>query len=184
MKKDVIIVPVKIDDEIFREFAWFDCLRHRKRWRPPVIFAAILLGFAAVCFAMNGRAEQATLLGIVLSSVGVLLPAAYFLNFSLSISTQIKRLGLSSSKQPYTVTFRDDDVDVVANAGHTSFSWNAIYRAYRVRGGVYMYVSAARAYLLPCGQATVSDDALWNALEQKLSADKLVDKSGGKRKAK
>ena len=55
-----------------------------------------MIGFSCVCFALRGQAEQAVLLGGTLLAVGLLLPAAYFLNFFLSVRTHVKKLGLTT----------------------------------------------------------------------------------------
>lgn len=59
MEQKDIRVQSNIDPKNFRRFALFDTFCRRKRWRGPLLFAAILSAFAAVCFAMQGRKEQA-----------------------------------------------------------------------------------------------------------------------------
>ena len=48
--------------------------------------------------------------------------------------------------------------------------------AWRQPDAVYLYVQTDRAYILPNGQANVSDDELWAALGNYLPADRLHEK--------
>ncbi len=72
-----LTVMVHIDGRLFRNFALFDTFRRQRKWVSPALFAAIMIGFSCVCFALRGQAEQAVLLGGTLLAVGLLLPAAY-----------------------------------------------------------------------------------------------------------
>lgn len=101
-----LTVMVHIDGRLFRNFALFDTFRRQRKWVSPALFAAIMIGFSCVCFALRGQAEQAVLLGGTLLAVGLLLPAAYFLNFFLSVRTQVKKLGLTTPSMYTQLPFR------------------------------------------------------------------------------
>jgi len=45
-----------------------------------------------------------------------------------------------------------------------ALKWSQMAAAYRAKGCIYLYVNPARAFLLPDGQADVSDDELWEYL--------------------
>ena len=51
-------------------------------------------------------------------------------------------------------------------------SWDSIYKAFRRKGCIYLYVTAARAFLLPEDQANVPDAEVWNYLVCRLGAEK------------
>lgn len=65
-----LTVMVHIDGRLFRNFALFDTFRRQRKWVSPALFAAIMIGFSCVCFALRGQAEQAVLLGGTLLAVG------------------------------------------------------------------------------------------------------------------
>lgn len=182
-----ITIPVKVDAKTFRNFAVFDMLIRKKRWKSPAIFAAIFLCFAAICFSMHGRAEQAVLLGGVLTGVAIVLPAVYFITFFHSISLQAKSMKLQKPQHAYTVELTDaaDGIRVIS-AKDASVSvnhqWNAVHAVYRADGCIYLFVSPAQAFLLPDGQATVSDgqealsaEELWEVLKGHIIAEKMKD---------
>ena len=47
-----------------------------------------------------------------------------------------------------------------------SVCWKDIKAAFRVKGCVYLYVNPMRAFLLPDGQANVSDGELWSFIAE------------------
>ena len=46
-------IQVRLDGREFMKFSWFDALRHKKIWRRPALFAAILGTAAEVCFVLH-----------------------------------------------------------------------------------------------------------------------------------
>jgi len=182
-----ITIPVKVDAKIFRKFAVFDMLGRKKRWKSPVIFAAIFLMFALICFLLRGRAEQAELLGGVLAGVGIVLPTVYFITFFHSITLQIKSMKLEKPQHAYTVELSDavDGIRVISAADQSvtvNHQWNAVHAAYRADGCIYLFVSPVQAFLLPDGQALTADkqeplsaDELWEVLRKHITGEKMKD---------
>jgi len=178
MEQKDIRVQSNIDPKTFRRFALFDTFYRRKRWRGPLLFAVILSAFAAVCFALQGRKEQAVLLGAVLLAVGIGLPAAYFVSYLLSVNAQAKKLGLSASRTAYTLYLGERTVRAVSGKERAEFPWSGLFRAYRTGNGVYLYTDPQKAFLLPEAQVT---EAVWARIRQCVPADRLYDlrKSNG-----
>lgn len=177
MISEPITITSRIDGKTFRDFAVFDILIRQKRWKSPTIFAGIMVFFAIICFTQVGKAEQAGLLGGVLAGIGLLLPAVYFGNFFYSIKTQIKKLKLDTPKHVYTVTLTDADdgitiVTPTGEGGTLRVRWDQLHMVYQAASCLYLFVSPRQAFLLPEGQASVSDEALQNFLKEKLPAEK------------
>lgn len=178
-KNNVLSVPVQLDAGMFRDFAFFDVLQRQKRWRRPLLFAVILLAFAAVCFTQVGAREGAALLGGVLTAVGVGLPLVYFGMFFRSVSQQAKKMGLSSRRSVYRVELGPEGVRMWP-AGQqdkaqpaAAHSWKDLYGAWRTDRAVYLYYSPAQAYLLPAEEIPGGAAGAWEVLEGHLPADKL-----------
>ena len=74
-----ITIPVRLDEKTFKRFSRFDMFRLRRRWVRPVVFALILLAFAALAL-FSGRA-QGGMIAAVLVAVGLGLPLVYFGTF-------------------------------------------------------------------------------------------------------
>ena len=168
-----IVIPVKLDGKTFRRFARFDMLRLRKRWVRPAVFALILCAFAFV--ALWTRLPESGLIAAVLLAVGLGLPVVYIGMFLSQVNVQAEKLGLGKGKQVYTVTLRTRDFSVVNHLkpGETvTVPWQDAGQAFRMKGCVYLYASPTRAFLLPAGQANVSDEELWQALVQRMGAEK------------
>lgn len=169
-----VSVVCKIDRKTFTRFAAYDTLVRKKGWRNPALFALIMTAFAAVCFLGRETRAQASLLGGVLLGVGLLLPLVWFGMFFSSVRRQAKRFGLSADKSQYTVTLGDEKITVTKGKEKADFSWQDVYLARRVRGCVYLYVSAARAFLLPDCPET---DRAWEIIAKNLAPGKIQDKT-------
>ena len=162
-----------IDGSVFRRFAVYDSFVRKKGWRNPVIFAGIMTAFAVACFAMRKTHEQAMLLGWVLLGVGLVLPIVWFGMFFVSINAQITRNGLSPTKAQYFVTLAPDKIQVTRGEEKAEYQWEDIYMACHVKGCIYLYVSSARAYLMPDCKDT---PAAWEKITASLPAEKILAK--------
>ncbi len=151
MKKE-IVVPSVVDGKTFREFALFDVFRRQKRWIRPAVFAAVFIGFSVLAFSQSGTKEQATLLGWVLLAVALLLPAAYFLSFYLSVQRQCRQL---DGKTPaYVLTLGENSLTVTKGEAKHVCPWKKLYAVYRLKNSICLYTDRQHAFLLPkrCGE--------------------------------
>ncbi len=175
-----IIIPVKVTTKIFRDFALFDNLNRKKRWLSPAVFTGILMLSAAICFLMKERAEQAVLLGGVLTGVAVIVPTVYFATFFHSITLQANAMKLRTPRLAYTVELGDtlEGIRITApreSSSPMAYAWKDIYMAYRRRGCIYLYVSQNQAFLLPDGQAenNVSPQEVWDRIAKQVPTERL-----------
>lgn len=174
MKRTEYTIPVKLDAKTFRRFSRFDALRLRKRWVRPAAFALILIAFAAVAL-FSGKA-QAGMIAAVLLAVGLGLPLVYFGTFFSQVNLQAARFGLDRPRAVYTVVLNADGVRATndrKDEAAVQVPWNQVQAAFRVKGCVYLYVNAARAFLLPDGQGDAPADEIWAYL-QKHMGEKCV----------
>lgn len=149
MKSPPLSLTARITPGVFREFAFFDTFCRQKRWKGPVLFAAILGGFAGVCFALRESREQAVFIGVVLLVVGLGLPAAYMLSFFLSVRRQEKALARAGNPAAYQVRLEKEGLWVRQGEREERYPWDKVVRAFRLKGCVCVYVDQRRAYLLP-----------------------------------
>lgn len=170
MERQTLIIPANIDAQTFQRFALFDTFRLQKRWRAPALFAAILSVSAAVCLAMQQSRRGAALLAVVLLAVGLGLPAAYILSFWLSVRRQSKLL--DGARTFYTLHLREEGILALTGQNRAEYRWEQVYRVYRVRGCIYLYVSPRQAYLLPEGERS---EAAWVRLREELPGDRIRD---------
>lgn len=167
MEQTALVIRSRITPEVFREFALFDTMYRQKRYRRPVLFAAILAVFACVCFTQQGRNGQAVLLGAVLLAVGLGLPAAYILFFLYSVHKKSKQLDLKNAPEAYTVKLSPELVVVTAGRERAEYTWKDILYVYRIRHSTCLYVGANRAYLLPISDQR-EEDRLWALISQRV----------------
>lgn len=167
MKRTEYTIPVKLDARAFRRFSYFDTLRLRRRWVRPALFALILIAFAAI--ALVSRREQSGMIAAVLLAVGLGLPLVYFGTFLSQVNLQAERFKLDKPRLVYTVVLNADGVGVTNHQRQEApvhLPWKEVQAAFRVKGCIYLYVNAARAFLLPDGQAGVEPEEVWAYLEK------------------
>lgn len=166
-----ITVRVRLDAKTFRRFCRFDALRLRKKWARPVVFALILVAFAFV--ALLARREQSGMIAAVLLVIGLGLPLVYFGSFFAQVNVQVERHKLDPPRRVYTVRLSREGVNVVNDQKDEpplDVPWKDVQAAFRAKGCVYLYVNAARAFLLPDGQADADPAALWALIEKHMGA--------------
>ena len=165
MSRREYVIPVKLDARTFRRFSRFDALLLRRKWVRPAAFALIFTAFAAL--ALLSRRPQAGLIAAVLLTVGLGLPLTYFGTFFSQVRRQAALFRLDAPRAVYTVTLSAEGVRVVNDRKEEDplgLPWAAVQAAFRVRGCIYLYASAARAFLLPEGQGNATQDQIWAAL--------------------
>ena len=169
MKRTEYVIHVRLDARTFRRFSRFDALRLRRKWARPVLFALILVAFAVVAL-LSGK-QEAGMIAAVLLAVGVGLPLVYFGTFFSQVNLQVERHGLDRSRAVYTVALNADGVRVTNDQIEEAplvAPWKDVQAAFRVKGCIYLYITAARAFLLPDGQAEggVSAEEIWDYLNK------------------
>lgn len=170
-------VEVRLSRRDFVKFSLFDTFFHKKGWLRPALFAAILGTAAGVCFALRDR-RGAVLLGTVLLTVALGLPAAWVLSFFLSVRRQAKDQGLAGGKYVYTLDLGDKELAVDNGRERAAYPWARVYRVYRRPDAAYLYVTPQRAFLLPCACVQGGADSLWKRLEGRVPADRRRGRPG------
>ena len=168
-----IVIPVRLDEKTFKRFARFDMFVLRKKWIRPLVFSLILIAFSLV--ALFTRKAQSGLIAAVLLSVGLGLPVVYFGSFLSQVNMQAVRLKLKPARRVYTVTLRETGILVENNQKKEDpleMEWSSLRCAFRKKGCIYLYVTAAKAFLIPDGQAGVPYREVWAYLLARLGSGK------------
>lgn len=167
-----VCIPAKLDADDFLRFAIFDTFRLKKRWKAPLAFALIMSAFAAACFALRGRREQAALLGTVLLCIGLILPLVWLLFYPFSVRREARGRGLSKSVSQYETRLDASGITVTRGKETASFRWADLHMAWRVPGCIYLYAAPNRAFLLPEDE---NADHAWELVCAHLPAQKRQD---------
>ena len=168
-----ITIPVRLDERTFRRFARFDMFSLRKRWIRPALFSLILIVFAFI--ALLARKEQSGMIAAVLLAVGIGLPVVYIGTFLSQVNMQAARRGLKPARNVYTVRLRNEGIQVTNSQKKENpleMDWGSVRQAFRKKGCIYLYVTAAKAFLLPDGQADVPDQEVWQFITEHLGYEK------------
>jgi len=170
---DGMKIQVRLSEAEFFRFSWFDVLHRRRVWCAPVLFAAALCTCAVICFIMS-HIQGAAVLGAVLLAVGAGIPAAYFLNFFISLRKQARDQKLGEGKYVYTLELEGKEGLRVDNGReHAVYPWGQIFHAYRDSTAVYLYITPQRAFLIPYRCVAVGADKLWALLKERLPEDRM-----------
>ena len=153
---------VELDGKTFRRFALFDAFRREGRWRRPVLFVGLMLGFACVCLAGGS-----VLLASVFCILGLGLPAAWFGTFLFQVNAQARRL--NSAHVSYSVTLTEDGV--LGPGLEAPLPWAQVHAAYLARDCVYLYVSPLRAILISSEAAGLEE--LWQCLARHMTDSRM-----------
>lgn len=144
-----LVIESNITGQQFGRFAMYDTFVRRRAWRAPALFALMMSGFALVCFTLARDKEQSSLLGLVLLSVGLVLPTVWVFMYVLSVRRQIKKFGLSIYKVQYLIEPDRDGIRVTKGKEKADFSYKAVTMLVKDKGCSYLYVDKGRAFLLP-----------------------------------
>lgn len=177
MQIHAITVHVRIHSGLFRRFALFDTFIRQRRYRAPALFMIIFLAFSLVAFA-TGKAQSA-MLGALLLIIGLALPLAYLMSFLLQVHDQCRRLGLKSPRPAYTLNLTETEFRVIndmKSEAELRLAYDALHGVYRVKDAYYLYVTPARAFILPHAQNSLSPAQMWDFLHERLPQGKLHGK--------
>ncbi len=103
----------------------------------------------------------------MLLAVGLGLPLVYFGSFFSTVNMQVARYALDRPHRVYTVVLNADGVHVTNSQkaeAAVHVPWKEVQAAFRVKGCIYLYVNAARAFLLPDGQGNAPAEEIWGYL--------------------
>ena len=164
-----IDIHVRLDAATFRRYCAFDTFRRQRRWYWPVLIGMVLITVAlAGLLRLAPMSESAA---GVLMGLGIAIPAVIFGLYVVQIEAQIARQGLKQAPAVYSLRLDAGGVRVTNDQKQESplsVAWKDVPAAFRDKSCVYLYVSAARAFLLPDGQADADPDALWDYLREHL----------------
>ena len=168
-----IVIPVRLDEKTFKRFARFDLFVLRKKWIRPAVFSLLLIAFAVAALLI--RREQSGMIAAVLLAVGIGLPLVYIGTFLSQVNMQAVRAKLKPARPVYTVSLTDSGIHIENNQKEEApqdVEWSSVWKAFRRKGCIYLYVTPAKAFLLPDKQADAPTHEVWNFLVDHLDAGK------------
>jgi len=178
MDNSSVTILCRITPEVFRAFGMFDTFRRQKRWRSPAIFAAILVTSAALCYSFIGKTQHAALLGTVLLVIGLGLPAAYFINFSRSITAQSKKMGLEQGRSAYTVRLDGEGMSAENGPEKANWAWGDMAYVYRLDQCICLYPTPRQAFIIPDLGEDKDPERAWKLVTASLPPEKVFDLRG------
>ena len=139
-----ITVKTMMDTKVFTDFSHFNSFRLNKRWLSLVLFPVIIVAFGFVNLFTGSR-----LLFYVFCAAGIVLPLLYLLFYRVSIKKQIVAYQLEIPRCAYTVFLSKDGVAVSNEKEQAKLDWERVYRVFELDDYTYVYITKARAFILP-----------------------------------
>lgn len=176
MSAKTITVHVKMDPKTLRAFSLFDTFRLKKQWKRPVLFGAILIAFAIVCF-LTGKAQSA-MIGSLLLIIGLGLPFVYVSMFLSQVKEQAKKMRLKPPRRVYSLAFTPEKITVTNDMKKeetVTLEWDKLAGVFRVKKAMYLYATRTRAFILPNGQADAPDGELWALIASSIPQGRAFD---------
>lgn len=149
-----------IDRNTFSDFSFFNCFRIHNRFISFLAFPVLML----ICGYVN-LVTGSPFLFWLFTAIGLIFPVGYLFFYRVSLKNQIQRNQLSTPRLAYTVHITADAIHVRSPTEETSFHWDQIYRVYSYKSYIYLYITKARAFILPykdIEDGTAED--LWNCI--------------------
>lgn len=171
-----IDVRVRLDPKTFRRYCAFDAFRRRRRW-----FAPLMIGMVLVTASLAGLLNLVPMGGGgagILMGLGIAVPLAAFGLYAIQVEAQIAGRRLSESPLVYALRMTPDGVRVARDpdgGNAVELGWDSLYAAFRRPGAIYLYATPERAFILPEGQASAPDEALWAYIRKYIGDGKCLD---------
>ena len=167
-----ITVSVKLDEKNFKRFARFDLLAVRKKWIFPALLSLFLIALAAAALLIPK--EKPVTLAAILLVIGFALPLVWIGACLCRINRLTAKAGLDPDRLVYTVTLLDSGIQIRNGQEENTreVSWVSVWKAFRKKGCIYLYMTPSEAFLLPDRQADAPAHEVWDFLVRHLGADK------------
>lgn len=170
-----ITVPSHMNQQVFTDFSNFNSFRLHNRWLGLAGFPVLMIALSVV-----NRETGSDFLFYLFIACGIGLPLLYLLFYFVSLKQQVKANGLDTPRLAYTVTLSPHGVEVETDKEHAKYRWEQLYRVYVLPEATYVYITRARAFLLPHADLSdgVTPQELVALVSEHLPAVRLFDKRG------
>lgn len=175
MSYSSVTVPAHMNEKVFTDFSNFNSFRLHNRWLGLAAFPVLMIGLSII-----NRMTGSDFLFYLFIAFGIGLPLLYLFFYFVSLRQQIRANNLGTTRLAYTVTVSQDGVEVETETEHAKYRWNQLYRVYVLSEYTYIYMTRARAFLLPHADlpegCTPTD--LATLMTRHIVSGRLIDKRG------
>jgi hypothetical protein len=169
MQEPIISIHSMMDKHTFSNFSKFNNFRLNHRWLLLILFPAIMSVFAYFNLLTNS-----TFLFWLFIVLGFTLPLGYMAVFYVSLKNQISIYKLTSPKHVYSVHLSQNGIQVINNNEKILYKWNQVYRVYRVNNYFYLYITKARAFILPnTNIESATPEDTWKLIQEYVPMNRL-----------
>lgn len=165
-------IPVYMSTGSFKAFSWFHLLHMRKAWRNPLVFFLIFFISSILCY-IQYPSDGAIMLGTLLLAIAIILPFLYFFKYARSLKKQATLYKLDSKPLMYTIFINEDHIHVESGDELADYPYDIIFKVFRHKQNVYVYITPARAFILPLEEGKYTADEVIQMLRQKLGPEKI-----------
>ena len=173
MDKQEITIRSHLDSHVFSDFSNFNAFQLHNRWLSLAAFPELMLALSLVHYFTDNLFFFKLFLVL-----GFILPIGYLFFYFVSLRRQIQVNQLTTPRLAYTVTLSYSGIHVATETEQITYRWDQIYRVYVRNNATYVYITRARAFLLPNSDlpSGTSQNALVALIHRYLNPIRMFDK--------
>jgi hypothetical protein len=133
-----------IDKDVFLNFAKFNFYHFQHRWLGLILFPLFL-----TLFAYFNLITGSTTLFFLFLAIGFIVPLGSIAIFRSNLKNQIKANNLEIPRLAYSVLCNSSGIVVSTDSQHANYPWSRIFRIYRTKKYLYIYVTKSKVFILP-----------------------------------
>ena len=177
MSNNCYKLPITLNDKSFKDFIIFDAKTKNHRFKTIIALTVSFFMLSTFCFASVETNETASIWGVILVALSVIIPTWYFKSFRNMITEQTRKMNLTKPRHVYTVHLYHGERGIEfyypeEKTPSQTYSWESIHGAWRSANAIYLYVTEKQAILIP-DYMTKNPKELWAFLEKELDKKKL-----------
>lgn len=111
-------------------------------------------------------------MGSLLLIIGLGGPLHYFITYNISVRNEAKNQKLDTSPLVYTLHFTSQGVGVSDKKETATYQWKDIFRAYKRKKAIYIYIVPKQAFLIPLHCLKNDPDSFWQDIKSHLGEEK------------
>ncbi len=155
--------PIEFDVELKAGELYRFTMRHTYYSFAGIL--GLIISFGAIVLAVINRAQFAPSTLLVLAFVGILFPVVQPVMLYFKCKMQIKKS--ESINAPLHYILSDDGITIRQKEQEVQVKWYHIRRVVDAKSGLYLYMTAMRAFIFPRAQCAEQYEAIRSAVLEK-----------------
>ena len=164
-----VSVECLIDKKAYMDFSKFHRFYVRRASGNLILFPVMLIAFAIFNWYLGNNG-----LGWILLSISIFIPIWSLGAFYTTVNKQVKIFQLDNPRVFYSITFPEEGIHVNNQKEQVDYKWKQVYKIYRTRNGIYLYLTPFNAFIIPMDSIKNHElDKLWVLFQKHVAGKRL-----------